>query len=58
LIWPEWGVLKGFASECNSAPMPEVYWIAWYLFVRTHVFIPTVWFWRQRREASFFVAIM
>jgi hypothetical protein len=25
--------------------------------VCTHVFIPTVWFWRERREAPFFIAI-
>ena len=25
--------------------------------MRTHVFIPTVWFWRERREALFFLAI-
>jgi hypothetical protein len=37
--------------------MPVVCWIGWYSVVRTHAFIPTVWFWRERREAPFFVAI-
>jgi hypothetical protein len=25
----------------------------WYLVVGTHTFIPTLWFWRERREALF-----
>jgi hypothetical protein len=37
--------------------MPRVCWIGWYLVVRTHAFTPTIWFWRERREALFFVAI-
>jgi hypothetical protein len=37
--------------------MPGVCWIGWYSVVHTHAFMPTVWFWRERREASFFVAI-
>jgi hypothetical protein len=37
--------------------MPGVYWIEWYSVVRTHAFILTIWFRREWREASLFVAI-
>jgi hypothetical protein len=54
LIWPEWGVPEGSVGE---APMPGVCWIGLYSVMRIHTFIPIVWFWRERREAQFFVAI-
>ena len=37
--------------------LPGVCWIGWYSVARTHAFIPTVWFWRERREALFCVDI-
>jgi hypothetical protein len=37
--------------------MPGVCCIGWYSVVHPQDFIPTVWFWRERREAMFCVAI-
>jgi hypothetical protein len=44
--------------ETYHAPMSGVCWIGWYSVTRTHAFIPTIWFRRERREAPFFVPII
>ena len=57
---------SGRSDEFRKAPpanvtvhlMPGVCWIGWYSVVRTHAFIPTVWFWRDLHEALFCVDIM
>jgi hypothetical protein len=45
------GVSEGSTGERNSASMPRVCWIGWHSVVRTHVFIQTIWFRRERHEA-------
>jgi hypothetical protein len=46
---------KAPTANGTSHLLPGVCWIGWYSVASTHAFIPTVWFWRERREALFCV---